>query len=99
MSGGSHGYIGQCWDMFDVLEKLRYLPGVAQRLREMGHDQAAAETQGLYDRLTAEPDHFVKLVAVWKSIDYRDSCDWGDDSVTEAIRAWEEARTKVSKSG
>ncbi|MER6605672.1 hypothetical protein ABT282_07100 [Streptomyces sp. NPDC000927] len=47
--------MGKVWSMEDLLEKAGNLPGVTQRLNELGHDDAAQETQELYERLTNQP--------------------------------------------
>lgn len=91
MSGGSHGYIGRCYDMDDVRGKAGWLPDVADRLDELGHADTARATRELYERLTAEPEHFAELVKVWGAVDYLDSSDYGPESVTEAVAAWRHA--------
>lgn len=88
MSGGSHGYIGRVYDMWDLLEKLGELPDVAQRLRDLGHGDAARATQALYDRLLDAPPEFEALVKVWGAVDFLDSNDKGPDDVAKAVSTW-----------
>jgi hypothetical protein len=91
MSGGSHGYLGRVMGMFELLEKIGHLEDVAQRLRELGHEAAANDTQMLYDRLTAEPECFEALRKVWHAVDYLDSNDYSEDQVADAVKEYQEA--------
>jgi hypothetical protein len=91
MSGGSHGYIGRVSDMFELLEKVGHLEDVAQRLRELGHEAVANDTQTLYNRLMAEPECFGELRKVWHAVDYLDSNDYSEDQVTDAVREYQAA--------
>lgn len=87
MSGGSHDYIGRCYSFQDVLEKVSMLPGVAKRLKELGHQDAADATLAL----VREPENLHELINVWGEVDLLDSHDHDEEQVAEAVEAWRRA--------
>lgn len=96
MSGGSFGYMGRVEDMQEVLEKAGWLPELADRLAELGHEDAAGETRALHERLLQEPAAFRALVKVWGAVDYHGSNDYGPEQVTEAVAEWRRAQGAAS---
>lgn len=87
MSGGSYDYL--CFaDADDVLGKIYNLRQMANRLDGLC-PEAAAETRALFDgprSLYAELEaRLARLTDLWKAVEWRDSNDWGDQAVEDAI--------------
>lgn len=94
MSGGSYDYLCHATDVAELLNaKMGALQGMAERLASMGHAQdAAQETLGLLLDLRAIEVRSQVIIArlspVWKAVEWVDSCDWGPDSITAALRRY-----------
>lgn len=87
MSGGSYNYL--CFaDGSDVLTKLGDLQSMADRLDEVC-PEAAGETRALFagpKSLRAELEERLKrLTDLWYAVEWRDSGDWGDAQLAEAV--------------
>lgn len=74
MSGGSWNYMYRRENL-DAGE----LEAMADRLTAMGVFSAASRTRSLV------LDYHDPLRKLWKAIEWRDSCDTGDDDLREAI--------------
>lgn len=87
MSGGSYNYL--CFaDAGDVLQRRSTLAEMADRLDELC-PEAAAETRALFDgprSLYAELEaRLARLTDLWQAVEWRDSSDWTDQQVAEAV--------------
>ena len=90
MSGGSYNYLCHTWELDRLLAHESNLDAMSKRLAGLGYaDDAARETEDLLlllrqwkNRATARLD---RLRPVWKAVEWWDSCDWGEDSVHEAL--------------
>jgi hypothetical protein len=99
MSGGSYNYLcgkdqGSIIDYQDELEKM------SNRLAGLGYAvDAAKETEELIliirqflNRAGARID---RLSAVWKAVEWWDSCDWGEEELKEALTRYREEKQGV----
>lgn len=87
MSGGSYDYL--CFrDEHDIFGHLGNLRDMADRLDGLC-PEAAAETRALFDgprSLLAELQTRIgRLDELWKAVEWRDSNDWGDDQLANAV--------------
>lgn len=92
MSGGSYSYL--CYaDSDQIFGRWNDLREMAARLDEVC-PEAASETrlfaEGPGTLLQAVEAHLERLKPLWKAVEWRDSGDWGDDQMTEAVRAYRE---------
>lgn len=90
MSGGSYDYL--CWarELDDLLTKEHHLEAMADRLAALGYaEDAARETQELLVQLRQwrirAQVKVDRLEPVWKAIEWRDSGDWSEDSIRQAV--------------
>jgi len=97
MSGGSYDYICHA-DLDSLLHKQEQVQRMADRLAQLGYaEDAAKETQELLltlrqfeNRINAMQG---RLQAVWRSVEWWDSCDTSEDGVNMAL---DEYRADVS---
>ena len=87
MSGGSYDYL--CFrDEGDIFSHIGNLRDMAARLDEVC-PEAAAETRALFDgprSLMAELEARIKrLTDLWKAVEWRDSSDWTDAQLAQAV--------------
>lgn len=87
MSGGSYNYL--CFkDADDILGRIQDLRDMANRLDGLC-PEAAAETRAIFDgprSLYAELEKRIeRLGPLWKAVEWRDSSDWGQDQLDQAI--------------
>ena len=75
MSGGSYNYL--CYQ--DAPEPCE-LRRMAERLRELGYEEWAAQTEAM---IAPEPSK--QLRDVWHAVEWLDSCDYGPDSFAKAM--------------
>ena len=91
MSGGSYNYLCHK-DANDIHERRQELNEMRDRLIELGHLDAAKETESVllmldafYVRLQSRID---RLNPVWKAVEWCDSGDWGKEDITEAVEKY-----------
>lgn len=100
MSGGSFDYLCMSYDVGTLLARQDKIGSMAQTLRDWGHDGAAGETEALLAELkhldASVMDRVERLRAVWKAVEWTVSCDWGPDSVGEAVQELALLRTVAS---
>ena len=95
MSGGSYNYLCYSHDLDDLIAKRHSLEEMAEKLESMdekefpGVTAAAKQTRGLLIRLRMWETHAEAtadiLRDVWKAVEWTDDCDWGPDSIVEAL--------------
>lgn len=79
MSGGSYNYLYSANTVAGLSYKLSELMEMISRLKELGYNDAAEESEKLYKLLSAElPEGLRDL---WHAVEWRDSCDWSEDRV------------------
>lgn len=96
MSGGSYNYLyahtggleaqrGDIRAMRDRLQELEEqgVPGAAR---------AARETRMVLNHLKLAEEHAQALSEVWRAVEWRDSGDYGDDQVNEALAEYLEGQ-------
>jgi len=93
VSGGSYNYLYAAVDLEDLQAQRHNLEGMAQRLAGLGYAQdAARETEELLVLLRQweirAAVRLKRLADVWHAVEWRDSCDWGDDTMREAFAEW-----------
>ena len=94
MSGGSYNYL--CYKDSDNINEVREeLNQMRDRLTELGHKDAAKETESVLlmldsfeVRLSARLE---RLNDVWKCVEWCDSGDSGEDSVNGAVERYRNA--------
>jgi hypothetical protein len=92
MSGGSYNYL--CWaDLGDIGSKQADLEAMAARLDGINPDShAATDTREVLAILAALDFAIRRLSDVWKAVEWRDSYDYADDQMMEAITEYEAQR-------
>lgn len=92
MSGGSYNYLC-CQDSDQIFSRWNDLRDMAARLDTVC-PEAAAETrlfsEGKGTLLEAVETHLERLKPLWKAVEWRDSSDWGDDQLADAVREYRE---------
>ncbi len=92
MSGGSFEYL--CYKNFsEIVERTDLLQEMADELAKLGYaNDAAKETQRLLNDIRKMENridvHLESLKEVWKAMEWWKSCDWGEDSLKEALMAY-----------
>ena len=84
MSGGSYDYLFIAEDLFD---RYHTIEAMRDRLAELGHVGAAADTQRVLDGLDQAKSQAKSLSEVWRAVEWLDSGDSGEDQVAEAVAA------------
>lgn len=89
MSGGSYNYL--CYaDASDIGSKLSDLDQMAARLEQIDPGGcAAADTREVQALIGALDRAIGRLSDVWRAVEWRDSCDWGDDQMLAEIGEYE----------
>lgn len=92
MSGGSYNYI--CYaDGGDIGSKLGDVEAMAARLEGINPDgHAAADTREVLAIAAALEFAVGRLSKVWHAVEWRDSCDWGEDQMREVLDEYEAQR-------
>jgi hypothetical protein len=103
VSGGSFDYLCMSFDLDALLDRQDQLESMATQLREWGYDGAADETDAVRTELqslkTSVLDRVERLRAVWKAVEWTVSCDWGPDSVAEAVKELGQTQTAPETGG
>jgi hypothetical protein len=90
MSGGSHNYLYRQIDTEGCIH-LADLDGMASRLEEIAPGSAAAaDTRRLVDLIRRAATGDGALAEVWRSVEWFDSRDYGEDQALEQIAAYEQ---------
>jgi hypothetical protein len=91
MSGSSYNYL--CFKTVSELEgDIEMVHAMANRLKQLGHDDAAAATMKIIDSINAINQDVFKLSEVWKAVEWLDSGDWGIESVNTAVAKFSEEK-------
>lgn len=88
MSGGSLGYL-YCKDFEPDAGLFAY---VAQKLRKLGHEAAAQESDAIAACIAEAVARRDRLADVLQAVEWYESGDWGKDDVAARVAAWEAAR-------
>jgi len=93
MSGGSYDYL--CYkDVFELESQREHIVRMRDRLIELGHLDAAKETESILLVLDSFKVRMVsrleRLKAVWQAVEWLDSGDSGKDCVDDAIKEYQE---------
>ena len=93
MSGGSYDYL--CYkDLFELNSHREELNRMRDRLVELGHLDAAKETESIILTLDSFKVRMVsrleRLKEVWRAVEWLDSGDSGKDYVDEAVKEYQE---------
>jgi hypothetical protein len=84
MSGGSFNYLFQSelTSMQGLVEAMR------DRLKELGHPEAAARTEDVVQRMREINAIQQELETVWRAVEWQTSGDAGVGAVNEAVAKW-----------
>ncbi len=85
MSGGSYNYL--CYQDLDTLRQSN-LKAMIERLRELGHEDAAQESAKIFDLFDEIETIMDRMREVWHAVEWRDSGDYGRDQTTRIIEEW-----------
>ena len=86
MSGGCFGYL--CYkEPLDLPNSQESILSMAERLKELGSEQAAEETKNLITLIqeyeAAAALSIERLKDLWKAVEWHDSGDWGIEDIEE----------------
>ncbi|MFJ4637597.1 hypothetical protein ACIP69_18485 [Streptomyces hygroscopicus] len=93
MSGGSYNYLaehapGDLEARRGNIEAMRdRLTGLAEQ-GVPGANKAARLTRYVLIHLDLAEARAQELADAWHAVEWRDSCDWGDDTMREALAEW-----------
>lgn len=92
MSGGSFNYLCSRHSLSELLERAGDIDTMGQTLRNAGHAEAAAATESILADIKAFEDSILARVenlrGVWKAVEWTGSGDWGPESITEEVDAF-----------
>jgi hypothetical protein len=95
VSGGSFNYACDFNRLKDLLENKDEIDGIADALRERGHEAAAVETEALLSELADIEDYILaraeRLRGVWKAAEWVVSGDWSEGDLTADVGGLESA--------
>lgn len=94
MSGGSYNYL--CYkDVFELESHREELNRMRDRLIELGHLDAAKETESIILTLDSfkvrMEARLSRLKDVWRAVEWLDSGDYGKEQVAEAVKKYQES--------
>lgn len=91
MSGGSYNYL--CWntDVYELGQRRSEVEAMAKRLEAMDYPAAARATRDVLRLLDGASRCASSLEDVWHAVEWRDSGDYGDDQVAEAVAKFKPA--------
>ncbi|MFJ3950312.1 hypothetical protein ACIPXV_09605 [Streptomyces libani] len=95
MSGGSYNYLAE-HSPGDLEARRGSIEAMRDRLAALEADlvpgaaRAARLTRYVLIHLDLAEQRAQELADVWHAIEWRDSGDWGDDTMREALKAWTE---------
>lgn len=84
MSGGS-------WDYFYLKDSnlpVGAYAEMAKAVRDAGFDDAADRIQRAALALEEAQRIHRETADIMQAVEWRDSCDWGDDSIAKAVEKW-----------
>lgn len=85
MSGGSYNYL---YIEDRLCERVGDIERMAARLRELGHEDAAARTQEAADALKRADAIREELATVWQNVEWIDSNDGRAGDEVTAVEVW-----------
>jgi hypothetical protein len=92
MSGGSYGYLYTA-DGYDVGGKLDMVTSMADRLEGIDpNSYAATDTREILAIAAALDYATQRLTDVWFAVEWRDSNDWSEAQMVEALAKYEARR-------
>ncbi len=90
MSGGSDNYR---YIEERLCDRVPDIERMAARLRELGHEDAAARTQEAADALRRADAIREELATVWQNVEWIDSCDGRAGDEVVAVEVWRAGRS------
>lgn len=99
MSGGSYNYLCHAFPE-DLSTRMEDIAAVAKRLHQYADEGtpharlAARATEDVLATLRVAGVLADRMNEVWHAIEWRDSCDYGDDDVVEALASWADGKGK-----
>jgi hypothetical protein len=95
VSGGSFNYACEFGNLKDLWVEKSGIEGIADALRDRGHESAAAETEALLAELAVFEDYLLaraeRLRNVWKAAEWVVSGDWSDGDLVADVGVFESA--------
>lgn len=88
MSGGSCDYLFRA----ELTRMLWAVETVRDRLKELGHPEAAARTEEVVQHMREIDAIQTELEAVWEAVEWGISGDWGKEAVDAAVAEWRAKR-------
>lgn len=94
MSGGSYNYLaehqpGELEARRGDIEAMRGRLAELAEQRVPGAARAARLTRYVLIHLDLAEQRAQELTDVWHAVEWRDSCDWGDDTMRQAFTEWQ----------
>ena len=86
MSGGSYDYL--CFNTDDLSSRTGAVQAMADRLEASGYYAAARSTRNVLLMLQAAERTAGALADVWQAVEWKDSNDWSEERVREAVAAF-----------
>jgi hypothetical protein len=93
MSGGSYNYLAE-HPVGDLESRRGSIEAMRDRLAQLEADgvpgaaRAARITRYVLIHLDLAEARAQELADVWHAVEWRDSCDWGDDTMRQAFTEW-----------
>jgi len=93
MSGGSYNYLAE-HPTGDLEARRHNIEAMRDRIAQLeakgvpGAARAHRLTRYVLIHLDLAEQRAQELADVWHAVEWRDSCDWGDDTMREAFREW-----------
>ncbi|MGW4493761.1 hypothetical protein [Streptomyces sp. NPDC004376] len=93
MSGGSYNYLAE-HQPGDLEARRGHIEAMRDRLTELetqgvpGAARAARLTRYVLIHLDLAEQRAQELADAWHAVEWRDSSDWGDDTMREALADW-----------
>lgn len=84
MSGGSYNYICFC-DATDLASKQGQIQPMADRLRQLGYDDLAKETESILKAYDGIDKKLLSISNVRHAVEWLDSGDWSEQSARAEI--------------
>lgn len=96
MSGGSYNYVDLHTNGLEAqrgdIEAMRDRLAQLEAEGVLGAARAHRLTRYVLIHLDLAEARAQELAAVWHAVEWRDSCDWGDDTMRDAFTTWMEAQ-------
>lgn len=101
MSGGSYNYLAE-HPPGDLEARRGTIEAMRDRLTELeaqgtpGAARAARLTRYVLIHLDLAEARAQELADIWHAVEWRDSCDWGDNTMRQAFTEWTEKTTRFT---